>query len=58
MEEDENIKKTENELDYEEFTIENLTKEIKNLKKKIKYLENLLKNKKSSQNKAGKLFKK
>ena len=36
MEEDENIKKTENELEYEEFTIENLTKEIKNLKKKNK----------------------
>ena len=51
MEEDENIKKTENELEYEEFTIENLTK-------KIKYLENLLKNKKLSQDKADKLFKK
>ena len=41
MEEDENIKKTENELEYEEFTI-----------------ENLLKNKKLSQDKADKLFKK
>ena len=32
--------------------------EIKNIKKKIKYLENLLKNKKLSQDKADKLFKK
>jgi hypothetical protein len=58
MEEDEEIKKIEKEKNYEEFNIGDLLDEIKNLKKELKYLEDLLKNKKSGQNQAGKLFKK
>ena len=50
-----NINKDKN---YEEFSIEDLLEEIKNLKKELKFLENLLKNKKSSQNNADKLFEK
>ena len=41
-----------------EITDPKLLNEIKNLKKELKYLENLLKNKKSTQNQADKLFKK
>jgi len=59
MEEDEEIKKNINkDKNYEEFSIEDLLEEIKNLKKELKFLENLLKNKKSSQNNADKLFEK
>jgi len=60
MEDDEDIikKSLEKEYDYDEYSVEELLNQIKNLKKELKYLENLLKNKKSSQNKAGKLFKK
>ena len=59
MEEDEEIKKKINkDKNYEEFSIEDLLEEIKNLKKELKFLENLLKNKKSSQNNADKLFEK
>ena len=59
MEEDEEIKKNINkDKNYEEFSIEDLLEEIKNLKKELKFLENLLKNKKSSQNYADKLFEK
>ena len=51
MEEDEEIKKKINkDKNYEEFSIDDLLEEIKNLKKELKFLENLLKNKKSSQN--------
>ena len=59
MEVDEEIKKNINkDKNYEEFSIEDLLEEIKNLKKELKFLENLLKNKKSSQNNADKLFEK
>ena len=58
MEEDEDIKKVEKEKNYDEYNIEDLLDEIKNLKKKLKYLEDLLKNKKSTQNNADKLFEK
>ena len=59
MEEDEDIKKSlVKEKDYDEYSIQELLNEINNLKKKLKYLENLLKNKKSSQNQAVKFFKK
>ena len=59
MEEDEEIKKNINkDKNYEEFSIEDLLKEIKNLKKELKFLVNLLKNKKSTQNNADKLFEK
>ena len=59
MEEDEDIKKSlVKEKDYDEYSIQELLNEINNLKKKLKYLENLLKNKKSTQNQADKLFKK
>ena len=58
MEEDEDIKKIEKEKNYEEFSIEDLLDGIKILKKELKYLEDLLKNKKSGHNQAGKLFKK
>ena len=59
MEEDEDIKKkVENEKNYEEFSIESLLDEINSLKKQLKYLEDLLKNKKSGQKQANKLFKK
>jgi len=59
MEEDEDIKKSvEKQENYDEFSIKNLLDEINSLKKKLKFLENLLKNKKSGQNEAKKLFKK
>ena len=59
MEEDEDIKKSvEKQENYDEFIIKNLLDEINSLKKKLKFLENLLKNKKSGQNEAKKLFKK
>ena len=59
MEEDEDIKKSvEKQENYDDFSIKNLLDEINSLKKKLKFLENLLKNKKSGQNEAKKLFKK
>ena len=59
MEEDEDIKKSsEKEQNYEDFDIDQLINEINFLKKQLKYLENLLKSKKSSHNKADKIFKK
>ena len=59
MEEDEDIKKSvEKQENYDEFNIKDLLDEINSLKKKLKFLENLLKNKKSGQNEAKKLFKK
>ena len=59
MEEDEDIKKrVENETNYDEFSVEGLLEEINTLKKQLKYLEDLLKNKKSGQKQANKLFKK
>ena len=60
MEDDEDIikKSLEKDDDYDEYSVEELLNQIKNLKKKLKYLENLLKNKKSTQNQADKLFKK
>jgi len=59
MEEDEDIKKREeNETNYDEFSVEGLLEEINTLKKQLKYLEDLLKNKKSGQKQANKLFKK
>ncbi len=59
MEEDEDIKKrVEKETNYDEFSVEGLLNEINSLKKQLKYLEDLLKNKKSGQKKANKLFKK
>ena len=60
MEDDEDIikKSLEKEDDYDEYSVEELLNQIKNLKKKLKYLENLLKNKKSTQSQADKLFKK
>jgi len=60
MEDDEGIikKSLEKEDDYDEYSVEELLNQIKNLKKELKYLENLLKNKKSTQNQADKLFKK
>ena len=60
MEDDEDIikKSLEKKDDYDEYSVEELLNQIKNLKKKLKYLENLLKNKKSTQNQADKLFKK
>ncbi len=59
MEEDENIKKSsEEEKNYDEFSIEDLSDEINSLKKQLKSLEKLLKNKKSGHNQADKLFKK
>ena len=59
MEEDEDIKKSvEKQENYDEFSIKDLIDEINSLKKKLKFLENLLKNKKSGQNEAKKLFKK
>ena len=59
MEEDEDIKKKiENKKNYDEFSIDALLEEINSLKKQLKYLEDLLKNKKSGQKQADKLFKK
>ena len=59
MEEEEDIKKrVENETNYDEFSVEGLLEEINTLKKQLKYLEDLLKNKKSGQKQANKLFKK
>ena len=60
MEDDEVIikKSLEKDDDYDEYSVEELLNQIKNLKKELKYLENLLKNKKSTQNQADKLFKK
>ena len=60
MEDDEGIikKSLEKEDDYDEYSVEELLNQIKNLKKELEYLENLLKNKKSTQNQADKLFKK
>ena len=60
MEDDEGIikKSLEKDDDYDEYSVEELLNQIKNLKKELKYLENLLKNKKSTQNQADKLFKK
>jgi len=60
MEDDEDIikKSLEKDDDYDEYSVEELLNQIKNLKKELKYLENLLKNKKSTQNQADKLFKK
>ena len=59
MEEDEDIKKSvEKQENYDEFSIKDILDEINSLKKKLKFLENLLKNKKSGQNEAKKLFKK
>ena len=59
MEEDEDIKKrVENKTNYDEFSVEGLLEEINTLKKQLKYLEDLLKNKKSGQKQANKLFKK
>tara|TARA_B100001123_G_scaffold382896_1_gene454378 strand:+ start:37 stop:216 length:180 start_codon:yes stop_codon:yes gene_type:complete len=59
MEEDEDIKKSsEKEQNYEDFDVDQLINEINIVKKQLKYLENLLKNKKSSHNKANKIFKK
>ena len=59
MDEEENIKQDlKKELNYEEFSVEELLNEIKELNGRLKYLENLLKEKKSGQNQADKLFKK
>ncbi len=59
MEEEEDIKKSEErEKHYEEFSIQDLLNEINILNEKLKYLKNLLKEKRSGQNQAGKLFKK
>ena len=59
MEEEEDIKKSgEKEKNYGEFSIQDLLNEIKILNEKLKYLKNLLKEKRSGQNQAGKLFKK
>ena len=59
MEEDQDIKKrVEKETNYDEFSVEGLLNEINSLKKQLKYLEDLLKNKKSGQKQANKLFKK
>ena len=59
MDEDEEIKQDlKKELNYEEFSVEELLNEIKELNSRLKYLENLLKKKKSGQNQADKLFKK
>ena len=59
MEEDQDIKKrVEKETNYDEFSVEGLLNEINSLKKQLKYLEDLLKNKKSGQKQADKLFKK
>ena len=59
MDEDEEIKQDlKKELNYEEFSVEELLNEIKELNSRLKYLENLLKEKKSGQNQADKLFKK
>ena len=60
MEDDEDIikKSLEKDDDYDEYSVEELLNQIKNLKKELKYLENLLKNKTSTQNQADKLFKK
>ena len=60
MEDDEDIikERLEKKKDYEEYSVDELLNEINNFKKELKYLENLLKNKKSTQNQADKLFKK
>ena len=60
MEDDEDIikERLEKKKDYEEYSVDELLNEINNFKKELKNLENLLKNKKSTQNKADKLFKK
>ena len=59
MEEDENIKKSsEKQNNYDEFSVKELLDEINSLKNQLKYLEDLLKNKKSGQKQANKLFKK
>ena len=59
MEEDQDIKKRgEKETNYDEFSVDGLLNEINSLKKQLKYLEDLLKNKKSGQKQANKLFKK
>ena len=60
MEDDEDIikERLEKKKDYEEYSVDELLNEINNFKKELKYLENLLKNKKLSQDKADKLFKK
>ena len=59
MEEDEEIKiKKNNEADYNDFSLNDMKKEIENLEEKLAYLRNLLKQKKTGLNKADKLFKK
>ena len=59
MEEEEDIKKIiDNNVNYDEFSINELINELKNLKKKISFLENLLKKKKLEKNRASNLFKK
>ena len=60
MEDDEDIikERLEKKKDYEEYSVDELLNEINNFKKELKYLENLLKNKKSTQSQADKLFKK
>tara|TARA_B100000029_G_scaffold221615_1_gene219305 strand:+ start:17024 stop:17203 length:180 start_codon:yes stop_codon:yes gene_type:complete len=59
MEEEEDIKKIiDNNVNYDEFSINELINELKILKKKISFLENLLKKKKLEKNRASNLFKK
>ena len=59
MEEDEEIKiKENNEADYNDFSLNDMKKEIENLEEKLAYLRKLIKQKKTGQNKADKLFKK
>ena len=59
MDEDEyNKKSTEKEKNFEDFSIDELIKEINSLKKELKYLETLLKNKKVGKDEASEIFKK
>ena len=59
MDEDEyNKKSTEKEKNFEDFSIDELVKEINSLKKELKYLEILLKNKKAGKDEASEIFKK
>ena len=59
MEEEEDIKKIiDNNVNYDEFSINELINELKILKKKISFLENFLKKKKLEKNRASNLFKK
>ena len=59
MEEDEEIKQNQDsDIDYNEYNIENLLKEIAELEKKISYLKSLVDEKKSGKKQANKLFKK